>query len=103
MSGEYDVQSVEARVDLVVEMAERQRAFLEQQFTGTPPGYESPDNETFAAWFEAKVAESPPVPMVMPDGREVVTSPWVAALSFADGGMALVSRYDRIRGGANNG
>ena len=103
MSGEYGTQSVEARVELVMEMAERQRDFLSRQFTGTPPGYEDPDPQTFAAWFESKVAMSPPVPMVMPDGETVVASPWATALSFTENGMALINRYDRIRGGANNG
>ena len=101
MSGQYSVESVEERVDQVMEMAREERRFFETQFTGTPPGYTDPDNETFAAWYEGKLMESPPVPMALPDGRVIVQSPWAMALAFADGGMDLINRYNRIRGGSN--
>lgn len=99
--GQYSVESVEDRVDLVVEMANEERKFFEQEFTGTPPGYTDPDGETFAAWYEAKVAASPPALMTFPDGTQVVDSPWVVALSKTEGGMEYVNRYLRIRGARN--
>ena len=101
--GQYSVESVEERVALVEEMAREERKFFDEQFTGTPPGYTDPDAQTFAAWFESKVAASPPVPMVMPNGETIVESPWVVALSYAQGGMDLVSRYSRVRGGRYGG
>ena len=101
--GQYSVESVEERADFAFEMAKEERKFFEREFTGTPPGYEDPDGETFAAWFEGMVAQSPPALITFPDGTQIVDSPWVVALSKAEGGMDYVNRYTRIRGGGDNG
>lgn len=94
--GQFSVESVEQRLDVVEEMAKESLKFFERQFTGTPPGYVDPDPATFRAWFEEKLAQSPPVPMVTPDGREIVASPWATALAYAEGGKEIVNRYLRI-------
>lgn len=95
-SGEYSVESVEERVDLVMELAEQQRKFFDEQFTGTPPGYTDPDDDVFVAWYEQQMMMSPPVPMVTPEGRELVASPWSVALAYAENGKAITNRYLRI-------
>jgi len=98
-SGEYSVESVEERVDLVMEIAKEQRKFFDEEFTGTPPGYEDPDNETFIAWYEQQMMHSPPQLMVTPEGREIVASPWSVALAYSEGGKEVVNRYLRLTQG----
>lgn len=55
-------------------------------------------DEDFLLLFEAKLAESPPVPMLLADGRQVEASPFLMALAHVEGGNAELRRYERILG-----
>ncbi len=101
-----DRKRMERVMEMVEDRAEAERALIDSEFTTPPLGQELVDDETFAAWFELKVQEHPATSWLMPDGTPIVASPWVLALTMEDedgepvvaGGLALVKRYERIRG-----
>jgi len=96
VSGQFDAASVDERVKIVMEMADQTREYMDVEFEGAVPGYIDPDAATFMAWYESMLEQSPPVPMVLPDGRPVVASPWATALGMAKGGPEIVRRYTRL-------
>lgn len=96
MSGQFDGKSVEERVGIVLELAEQTQQFMDREFAGAVSGYVDPDDATFMRWYEERLAASPPVPMVLPDGRPVTASPWATALGYVQGGMEIVNRYTRL-------
>lgn len=96
----FSRQRIERVIDQAMELAEAFRADFRSQYEGTAYGTTEVPDDVFLAAFEQQVAESPPVPITLPDGQQVVASPFVLALAFADGGDEIVRRFTRLRGGS---
>ncbi len=110
-----DRERMERVMEMVRERAKAQRKLVHAEFEPTPLGQELVDDETFAAWFELMVQKWPSTSWIMPDGLQLDASPWVMMLTLhrtadgvislepegtpvVEGGLALVKRYERIRG-----
>ncbi len=111
-----DRKRMERVMEMVRERAKAQRKLVHAEFEPTPLGRELVDDETYAAWFELLVQKYPAMSWLMPDGMPIDASPWVIMLLLhktadgvvtldpeqgkpvVEGGLALVKRYERIRG-----
>ncbi len=111
-----DRKRAERVMEMVRERAEAQRELVHKEFQPTPLGRKLVDDETYAVWFELMVQEHPATSWLMPDGMPLNASPWVLMLTLhktaegvatldpeegkpvVEGGLALVKRYERIRG-----
>lgn len=96
----YEEKSIDRIGKMVSQYAEQDRAALDRQFGNKPIGATEVDDATFLAWYEDKMAEFPPVPMTMPDGVEIIESPWPIMLAVSDGnvGKEILSRWRRLTG-----
>lgn len=97
-SGKSDPMGIRDLLNRVVALADEDRKRLRELLSGVPLGHEKPSDEEFAQAFEMRVAASPPVPLVFPDGSEAELSPFVAMLGYVDGGRETLERYETIRG-----
>ena len=70
------------------------RDFLKQE--GPPLGLTPISDDEFRVFVELQVQKHPPVPIRMEDGMIHVSSPWIVALPFVDGGKAILDRFIRI-------
>ncbi len=77
-------------------MAARRKVIRASFETGADIGIETVPDDVFRAFIETKVQEHPPVPLIFPDGRTEVASPWIIALNFVDGGKPILDRFVRI-------
>ena len=95
----WDRESADFIMKDVAERAKAYREFMREQDVGVPLGQENVDDETWAVFFESKLAQSPIVPLVHEEsGRVFAASPFLLALELSDGGKEQLRRYSRIRG-----
>lgn len=97
----FDAKSIDRIGKAVAEYAEQDRNALDRQFGDSAPiDATEVDDATFRAWFEDMLAKNPPVPIKMPDGVELIESPWPIMLAVSDGttGREILMRYQRIIG-----
>jgi hypothetical protein len=111
-----DRARMERIMAMVRERAVAERKLIHEEFEPTPLGRVLVDDENYAAWFELVVQKYPSMSWIMPDGMPIDASPWVLMLLLhktadgvvtldpeegkpvVEGGLALVKRYERIRG-----
>lgn len=82
----YDAKYAEEVFALVKSHEQAFRNFMQSQRDQSPPvggSYAKPNDLQFCAWFEMKTAENPN---------------WTLALPYVDGGMAVLRKYERLRG-----
>ena len=97
-----DAASDKRVMDRVEEIDRDFRHGLRERWKGIPSGHERVDDETWAAQFERKAFEAGNVIVTdQKTGASLLVNAFTFALALpgVDGGQAVLSRYNRIRGG----
>lgn len=90
------IDQIERATQMALDIVDEWSKGVDKMLPAVGPGHHRPTPYELAMFVQQKVAESPPIPMIRPDGTRVVASPYLLALGETENGRALLKRIQKL-------